>query len=127
MSDDILRAENARLRLENQRLRKQLSEYHQREEARRQNIRRGLDAAITKGKRLGRPPGSVPEETMFEAHADIVNALYAGKSVRQIAAETGRAASTVQRVSTLLKGTPAERQRLALMSLVSRLISTKTP
>jgi DNA invertase Pin-like site-specific DNA recombinase len=68
----------------------------------RERIMSGLDAARRKGRRLGRPAGSVlPVEAFLAAHADVVRLLRAGHSLRHAAAISGKSPTTVLKVRRL--------------------------
>jgi DNA invertase Pin-like site-specific DNA recombinase len=70
----------------------------------RDRIVSGLDAARRRGTSLGRPVGtSVPPEQLLAKHADVVRLLRAGKSLRDVAARTGKGTSTVKRIKGLLR------------------------
>lgn len=64
-----------------------------------ERINSGLAEARRKGKTLGRPVGSTMDGgELLAKHADIVRGLRAGKPIRDVAAITGKGASTVKRV-----------------------------
>ncbi|MBC8001079.1 MAG: recombinase family protein [Opitutaceae bacterium] len=68
-----------------------------------ERINSGLAEARRKGKTLGRPVGSVCEpKDLIAKHPDIVRNLRAKKSLRDIAAITGKGLSTVKRVKKAL-------------------------
>jgi DNA invertase Pin-like site-specific DNA recombinase len=70
----------------------------------RERILSGLDAARRRGRRLGRPVGTtLPPEQLLAKHADVVRLLRAGKSLRDVAARTGKGSSTVKRVKALMR------------------------
>jgi DNA invertase Pin-like site-specific DNA recombinase len=70
----------------------------------RERVMSGLDAARRAGKVLGRPVGTVmPKEQLLTRHADVVRLLRAGKSLRDVAARTGKGTSTVKRVKVLMR------------------------
>jgi DNA invertase Pin-like site-specific DNA recombinase len=70
----------------------------------RERILSGLEAARRRGRRLGRPAGTtVPPEQLLAKHADVVRLLRAGKSLRDVAARTGKGTSTVKRMKALLR------------------------
>ena len=69
----------------------------------RERIKSGLAEARRKGVTLGRPKGTkFSADVLLEKHRDIVRQLKAGQSVRNAAKITGKGASTVQRVKTLV-------------------------
>lgn len=69
----------------------------------RERIKSGLAEAKRSGKRLGRPAGSALTRSKFLAkHRDVAKRLKRGLSVRETAAATGKAPSTVQRVRAAL-------------------------
>jgi DNA invertase Pin-like site-specific DNA recombinase len=62
-------------------------------------VRSGMDAARRAGKHLGRPVGSTLDPAdLLAKHPDICRNLRAGKSIRDIAAITGKAKGTVMAV-----------------------------
>jgi DNA invertase Pin-like site-specific DNA recombinase len=64
-----------------------------------ERINSGLAEARRKGKALGRPAGTTMDRgALLAKHADVVRQLKAGKSVRDVAAITGKGTSTVKRV-----------------------------
>ena len=64
-----------------------------------ERIKSGLEEAKRKGRKLGRPTGSVVTSKEFLAkHGDICRRLKEGHSVRNTAKITGKGISTVQRV-----------------------------
>lgn len=66
-------------------------------------INSGLDEARRKGKVLGRPVGSaLASSELLAKHADICRQLRAGKSIRDVAAITGKGISTVKRVKAAM-------------------------
>lgn len=68
-----------------------------------ERIKSGLAEARRKGRKLGRPNGSVLKTTEFLAkHRDICRKLREGQSVRNTAKITGKGVSTVQRVKAAL-------------------------
>jgi DNA invertase Pin-like site-specific DNA recombinase len=68
-----------------------------------ERIRSGLAEARRKGRKLGRPSGSIITTKEFIAkHTDIVRRLKEGHSVRNTAKITGKGGSTVQRVKAVL-------------------------
>lgn len=68
-----------------------------------ERIKSGLAEARRKGRRLGRPAGSIRSTKEFLAkHADIVRRLKEGHSVRNTAKITGKGGSTVQRVKATM-------------------------
>lgn len=70
----------------------------------RERILSGLENARRRGRTLGRPVGTVllPEQLM-ERHADVVRLLKAGKSLRDVAARTGKGTSTVKRIRAAMR------------------------
>lgn len=75
----------------------------------RERINSGLAEARRKGRRLGRPPGSVMEGADFLAkHKDVVKLLREGQSIRHAAAITGKGTSTVARVKAAMGGKEGE-------------------
>lgn len=74
----------------------------------RERILSGLDAARRRGRTLGRPVGTVtPPEALLAKHGDVVRLLRAGKSLRDVAARTGKGTSTVKRIKGLLRAETA--------------------
>jgi DNA invertase Pin-like site-specific DNA recombinase len=72
-------------------------------EALSERIRSGLAEARRKGRKLGRPEGSIMERKEFlSKHSDIVRRLKEGHSVRNAAKISGKGGSTVQRVKAAL-------------------------
>jgi DNA invertase Pin-like site-specific DNA recombinase len=70
----------------------------------RERIVSALEAARRRGRRLGRPVGTVmPPEALLARHGDVVRLLRAGKSLRDVAARTGRGTSTVKRIKAILR------------------------
>jgi len=70
----------------------------------RERILSGLEAARRRGRTLGRPVGAVmPPAQLLARHADVVRLLRAGKSLRDVAARTGKGTSTVKRVKALMR------------------------
>jgi DNA invertase Pin-like site-specific DNA recombinase len=70
----------------------------------RERVLSGLDAARRAGKVLGRPVGTVmPREQLLARHADVVRLLRAGKSLRDVAARTGKGTSTVKRIKVAMR------------------------
>jgi DNA invertase Pin-like site-specific DNA recombinase len=70
----------------------------------RERVLSGLDAARRAGKVLGRPVGTVmPPEQLLAKHTDVVRLLRAGKSLRDVAARTGKGTSTVKRIKAILR------------------------
>lgn len=70
----------------------------------RERVMSGLDAARRAGKVLGRPVGTVmSREQLLERHADVVRLLRAGKSLRDVAARTGKVTSTVKRIKAEMR------------------------
>jgi DNA invertase Pin-like site-specific DNA recombinase len=70
----------------------------------RERVMSGLDAARRAGKVLGRPVGTVmTKEQVLARHTDVVRLLRAGKSLRDVAARTGKGTSTVKRIKALLR------------------------
>jgi DNA invertase Pin-like site-specific DNA recombinase len=69
----------------------------------RERILSGLENARRRGKTLGRPVGTVllPEQ-LLARHADVVRLLRAGKSLRDVAARTGKGTSTVKRIKAVM-------------------------
>lgn len=68
-----------------------------------ERILSGLAEARRKGHRLGRPPGSVVDrEGFLGKHRDVIRQLRAGQSIRNTAKITGKGASTVQRVKSIM-------------------------
>lgn len=66
-------------------------------------INSGLAEARRKGKTLGRPVGTtMGDAELLAKHDDIVRSIRAGKSLRDIAARTGKGLSTVKRVKKAL-------------------------
>ncbi|WAC21110.1 recombinase family protein [Luteolibacter sp. SL250] len=66
-------------------------------------IKSGLEEARRKGRKLGRPKGTVLEKkVLLLKYRDVVRQLKAGQSVRNTAKITRRGASTVQRVKAVL-------------------------
>lgn len=64
-----------------------------------ERINSGLAEARRKGRTLGRPVGSTLDDAELVAkHDDVARAIRAGKSLRDIAARTGKGLSTVKRV-----------------------------
>jgi DNA invertase Pin-like site-specific DNA recombinase len=62
-------------------------------------IKSGLEEARRKGRKLGRPQGTVLEKKeLLSKHRDVVRQLKAGQSIRNAAKISGKGASTVQRV-----------------------------
>jgi len=69
-----------------------------------ERINSGLAEARRKGKTLGRPVGSTMDGAgLLAKHPDIVRQLRAGKSIRDVAAITGKGTSTVKRIKATLK------------------------
>jgi DNA invertase Pin-like site-specific DNA recombinase len=69
----------------------------------RERVLSGLEAARRAGKVLGRPVGTmVPSEQLLAKHADVARFLRAGKSLRDVAARTGKGTSTVKRIKAIL-------------------------
>ena len=67
-------------------------------------IRLGLERAKENGVVLGRPKGTTTsEDDILKIHADIVEELNSGNSIRKIARVTGKGGSTVQRVKKILE------------------------
>jgi len=63
-----------------------------------------LAAARRAGKVLGRPVGTVMTQgELLERHADVVRLLRAGKSLRDVAARTGKGATTVKRIKAMVQ------------------------
>jgi DNA invertase Pin-like site-specific DNA recombinase len=70
----------------------------------RERIVSCLDAARRRGTALGRPAGTtMPPEQLLAKHADVVRLLRAGKSLRDVAARTGKGTSTVKRIKAILR------------------------
>lgn len=70
----------------------------------RERVLSGLEAARRAGKVLGRPVGTVmTREQLLERHADVVRLLRAGKSLRDVAARTGKGTSTVKRIKAAMR------------------------
>lgn len=68
-----------------------------------ERTRSGLEAARRRGAVLGRPAGSVEDPAVFLAkHGDVVGLLRAGKSLRDVAARTGKSQGTVVKVKRAL-------------------------
>jgi len=68
-----------------------------------ERINSGLAEARRKGKVLGRPVGSTTSSAdLLAKHDDVVRGLRAGKSLRDIAARTGKGLSTVKRVKSAM-------------------------
>jgi DNA invertase Pin-like site-specific DNA recombinase len=68
-----------------------------------ERVKSGLAEALRKGRRLGRPPGSVSTKAdLLAKHKDVVRKLKEGHSVRNAAMLTGKGVSTIQRVKALL-------------------------
>lgn len=64
-----------------------------------ERINSGLAEARRKGKVLGRPVGSTMSDAeLLAKHPDICRQIRAGKSIRDVAAITGKGTSTVKRV-----------------------------
>jgi DNA invertase Pin-like site-specific DNA recombinase len=64
-----------------------------------ERVKSGLAEARRKGRRLGRPTGSVySRNQLLEKHADVVRLLRSGQSIRHAATLSGKAKSTVERV-----------------------------
>lgn len=64
-----------------------------------ERINSGLAEARRKGKVLGRPAGSTMSDAeLLAKHPDICRQIRAGKSIRDVAAITGKGTSTVKRV-----------------------------
>ncbi|MBK1883674.1 recombinase family protein [Luteolibacter pohnpeiensis] len=69
-----------------------------------ERINSGLAEARRKGKTLGRPVGSsMDAKALIAKHDDIARAVRAGKSLRDIAARTGKGLATVKRVKAAMK------------------------
>jgi DNA invertase Pin-like site-specific DNA recombinase len=84
----------------------------------RERIISGLDAARRRGRTLGRPCGTVmPPEQLLAKHADVVRLLRAGKSLRDVAARTGKGTSTVKRVKVLLRAEGGLKNAEAALSI----------
>ena len=74
-----------------------------------ERVKSGLEEAKRKGKILGRPQGSsISAKHYLAKHADIERMLHKGRSLREIAAKTGKAKLTVQRVKKALGKSPLE-------------------
>jgi DNA invertase Pin-like site-specific DNA recombinase len=74
----------------------------------RERIVSGLEAAKRRGRTLGRPVGTVmPPEQLLARHADVVRLLRAGKSLRDVAARTGKGTSTVKRIKAMMRAESA--------------------
>lgn len=72
----------------------------------RERILSGLEAARRRGAVLGRPKGTAMTPEQIKAkHSDVVRLLKAGKSLRDVAARTGKGTSTVKRVKIALRQT----------------------
>lgn len=71
-----------------------------------ERVKSGLLEARRKGVRLGRPVGSEDPATILARHPDIVALVRNNKSLRDIAARTGKSQTTVLKVRRLLS-TPA--------------------
>lgn len=70
-----------------------------------ERINSGLDEARRKGKHIGRAAGSVKSlDQLLKDHADVVRQLRAGKSIRDVAAITGKSEGTVKKVKKALVG-----------------------
>jgi len=70
----------------------------------RERIVSGLEAARRRGRRLGRPVGTVmPPEALLAKHGDVARLLRAGKSLRDVAGRTGKGTSTVKRIKGLMR------------------------
>jgi DNA invertase Pin-like site-specific DNA recombinase len=68
-----------------------------------ERTRSGLEAARRRGVVLGRPAGSAEDSAVFLAkHGDVVGLLRAGKSLRDVAARTGKSQGTVVKVKRAL-------------------------
>jgi DNA invertase Pin-like site-specific DNA recombinase len=63
----------------------------------------GLAEARRRGRTLGRPVGScIDVADLLLKHSDIVRGVKAGKSMRDVAARTGKSLSTVKRVKAVM-------------------------
>lgn len=73
----------------------------------RRLIREGLAIARSSGKTLGRPVGTTkePKDLLLE-YPDISEMLLAGKSLRDVAAITGKGLSTVKRIKAIIAQKP---------------------
>jgi len=86
----------------------------------RERIVSGLEAARRRGRRLGRPVGTVmPPDALLAKHGDVVRLLRAGKSLRDVAARTGKGTSTVKRIKALLRAEKAGCDAAACSARVS--------
>ena len=69
----------------------------------RERILSGLDEARRKGKKLGRPKGSVIDKThLLEKHKKVVKELKTGMSIRKTAKICAVSVFTVQKVKRLM-------------------------
>ena len=65
----------------------------------RERILSGLDNARRRGTKLGRPASTVmTPDQLVERHSAVVRLLKAGKSLRDVAARTGKGLTTVKRI-----------------------------
>lgn len=65
----------------------------------RERIMSGPDNARRRGRKLGRPAGTVmAPDQLLDRHSAVVRLLKAGKSLRDVAARTGKGLTTVQRI-----------------------------
>jgi DNA invertase Pin-like site-specific DNA recombinase len=86
----------------------------------RERIISGLEAARRRGRTLGRPVGTVmPPDALLAKHGDVVRLLRAGKSLRDVAARTGKGTSTVKRIKALLRAEKAGSDAAACIARVS--------
>lgn len=67
-----------------------------------ERIKSGLAEARRKGRKLGRPEGSLPASEFLAKHKDIIRNLKSGQSIRNAAKITGKGISTVKRVKALI-------------------------
>lgn len=71
----------------------------------RDRILSGLDNARRRGRKLGRPAGTVmTPEQLLERHSAVVRLLKVGKSLRDVAARTGKGLTTVKRIRAAMGG-----------------------
>lgn len=70
----------------------------------RERIQSGLENARRRGRKLGRPPGMIMTSgQLLERHRGVVRLLRAGKSLRDVAARTGKGISTVKRIKAAMR------------------------